>query len=62
MYFEDLMMKQIKGEAIKIIESKDLDFEDRYVPFLTTPMRLLLEQKGINVEDFQRNGLLTLAA
>lgn len=62
MYFEELMMKQIKGESIKIIESKDLDFEDRYVPFLTTPMRLLLEQKGINVEDFQRNGLLTLAA
>jgi len=57
-YFEELMMKQIKGEAIKIIESKDLDFEDRYVPFLTTPMRMLLEQRGINVEDFQRSGVL----
>jgi hypothetical protein len=60
-YFEELMMKQIKGEAIKIIESKDLDFEDRYVPFLTTPMRMLLEQRGINVEDFQRSGVLQLA-
>ena len=61
-YFEELMMKQIKGEAIKIIESKDLDFEDRYVPFLTTPMRNLLESKGIDVEDFQRSGVLQLAA
>lgn len=61
-YFEELMMKQIKGEAIKIIESKDLDFEDRYVPFLTTPMKILLESKGIIIEDFQKSGLLNLAA
>lgn len=61
-YFEELMMKQIKGEAIKIIESKDLDFEDRYVPFLTTPMKNLLESKGIDFEDFQRSGVLNLAA
>ena len=58
-YFEELMMNHIKSEGLKINESKDLDYEDKYVPFLTQPMRTLLERKNYNFDVYRTNGNLT---
>jgi len=59
-YFEELMMKHIKSESNKINESKDLDFEDRYVPFLTQPMKNLMDRKKINLNSFRETGKIEL--
>lgn len=59
-YFEQLMMKHIKSESNKINESKDLDFEDRYVPFLTQPMKKLMDRKSININTFRETGKMEM--
>lgn len=59
-YFEQLMMKHIKSESNKINESKDLDFEDRYVPFLTQPMKNLMDRKKININTFRETGKIQM--
>ena len=59
-YFEQLMMNHIKSESIKINESKDLDFEDRYVPFLTQPMKNLMDRKKIDINTFRKTGRIEM--